>query len=58
MSLIWGVEDPVAVVAMADRVKRERPHADYYRFEGVGHWPTIEIPDFVVDTIINRLDQV
>ena len=25
MTLSWGVQDPVAVVAMADRIKRERP---------------------------------
>jgi pimeloyl-ACP methyl ester carboxylesterase len=57
MTLIWGVEDPVAKIAMADRVKRERPYTDYYRMDGCGHWPTIEIPDFVAETIINRLNQ-
>lgn len=58
MTLIWGVEDPVAKIEMADRVKRERPYTDYYRMDGVGHWPIIEIPDFVAETIINRLNQV
>jgi pimeloyl-ACP methyl ester carboxylesterase len=57
MTLIWGVEDPVAQVAMGDRVKKERPYTDYYRMDGVGHWPIIEIPDFVAETIINRLNQ-
>jgi pimeloyl-ACP methyl ester carboxylesterase len=58
MTLIWGVEDPVAQVAMGDRVKKERPYTDYFRMDGVGHWPTIEIPDFAAETIINRLNQV
>lgn len=26
MTVLWGVEDPVAVVAMAERVKKERPY--------------------------------
>ena len=28
MTLLWGVQDPVAVIAMADRVKRERPYTN------------------------------
>jgi hypothetical protein len=28
MTVLWGVEDPVAVVAMAERVKKERPYTD------------------------------
>jgi pimeloyl-ACP methyl ester carboxylesterase len=56
MTLLWGVEDPVALIAMADRVKNERPYTDYRRLEGVGHWPSIEAPDYVADRIIDRLD--
>jgi pimeloyl-ACP methyl ester carboxylesterase len=56
MTLLWGAEDPVALVAMADRVKENRPYTDYRRLEGVGHWPMIEAPDYVADRIIDRLD--
>ena len=49
MTVLWGVEDPVAVIAMADRVKRERPYTDLYKLEGVAHWPSIEVPEFFGD---------
>ena len=58
MTLIWGVEDPVAVIAMADRIKKNRPVTDLYRLEGTSHWPMIEDPEFVGDAIIARLDSV
>jgi pimeloyl-ACP methyl ester carboxylesterase len=58
MTLIWGVEDPVAVIGMGDRVKRERPYTDYYKLDGVAHWPSIEAPEYFGDAIIARLDSV
>jgi len=56
LTVIWGNDDPVAVVAMADRVKAWRPETDLYKLEGIGHWPSIEAPDFVAEVIIHRLD--
>jgi pimeloyl-ACP methyl ester carboxylesterase len=58
MTLLWGVEDPVAVIAMAERVKKERPYTDLYKLDGVGHWPSIEVPEYFGDAIIARLDTV
>lgn len=58
MTLLWGVEDPVAVIAMADRVKKNRPVTDLYKLEGVSHWPMIEAPEYIGDAIIARLDSV
>jgi len=58
MTLFWGVEDPVAVIAMADRVKKNRPVTDLYKLEGVSHWPMIEDPEYIRDAIIARLDSV
>ncbi len=58
MTLLWGVEDPVAVIAMADRVKKNRPVTDLYKIEGVSHWPMIEAPEYIGDAIIARLDSV
>ena len=55
MTLIWGQQDPVAVEAMADRVKKERPYTDLYKYPDVGHWPSIEAPDRIGDAIIARL---
>ncbi len=58
MTLIWGIEDPIAVIAMADRVKKERPYTDLYKLQGVAHWPSIEAPDQIGDAIIARLGSV
>ena len=58
MTLIWGVQDPVAVIAMADRIKKERPVTDLYKYEDSGHWPSIEWPDRIGDAIIARLGSV
>ena len=55
MTVIWGLDDPVALVPMADRVKAWRPETDLYKLEGVGHWPSIEAPDFIAEAIIHRL---
>ena len=55
MTVIWGKDDPVAIEPMADRVKAWRPETDLYKLEGVGHWPSIEAPDFIAEAIIHRL---
>jgi pimeloyl-ACP methyl ester carboxylesterase len=58
MTVIWGEQDPVAVIAMADRIKRERPVTDLYKYPDSGHWPSIEFPDRIGDAIIARLGSV
>ncbi len=58
MTLIWGRQDPVALEAMADRVKKERPYTDLYKYDDVAHWPSIEAPERIGDAIIARLDSI
>ena len=58
MTLIWGQQDPVAVEAMADRVKKERPYTDLYKYADVGHWPSIEAADRIGDAIVARLNSI
>jgi len=58
MTLIWGVQDPVAVIAMADRIKKERSVTDLYKYEDSGHWPSIEWPDRIGYAIIARLGRL
>ena len=58
MTVIWGEQDPVAVIAMADRIKRERPVTDLYKYPDCGHWPSIEYPDRIGDAILARLGSV
>jgi len=44
LGVVWGVDDPIAVVAMTDRLARARPDASLERLDGVGHYPMIEAP--------------
>jgi len=45
LAVVWGVDDPIAVVAMADRLCELRPDALLTRLDGVGHYPMIEAPE-------------
>jgi pimeloyl-ACP methyl ester carboxylesterase len=42
--VLWGSEDPIAVMAIGERAARELPRAELQRLEGVGHYPMIEAP--------------
>lgn len=44
LHVVWGVDDPVAVVAMTDRLRAARPDAVVEVLDGVGHYPMIEAP--------------
>jgi pimeloyl-ACP methyl ester carboxylesterase len=56
MTVIWGLDDPVALESMADRVKAWRPETDLYKLKGIGHWPSIEAADYIAEAILHRLD--
>jgi pimeloyl-ACP methyl ester carboxylesterase len=55
LSVYWGVQDPVAVIAMADRIKLWSPTTDLYKIQESGHWPSIEVPDIIADAILARI---
>ncbi len=55
LTVLWGLDDPVALEPMADRVKAWRPETDLYKLEGIGHWPSIEAPDVIAEAILHRL---
>jgi pimeloyl-ACP methyl ester carboxylesterase len=55
MSVYWGLQDPVALEKMANRIKALRPVTDVYKMPDVGHWPSIEVPDRIGNAIVNRL---
>ena len=44
LHVVWGVDDPIAVVAMTDRLREARPDAVVELLDGVGHYPMIEAP--------------
>jgi pimeloyl-ACP methyl ester carboxylesterase len=55
LSIYWGVQDPIAMVAMAERIKTWNPTTDLYRMKHSGHWPSIENPDIIAEAIIVRM---
>lgn len=44
LTIIWGTEDPIAVVEMAERLSEARPDAPLCRLPRVGHYPMLEAP--------------
>ncbi|HEY6623856.1 MAG TPA: alpha/beta hydrolase [Acidimicrobiales bacterium] len=44
LSILWGRDDPIAVVAMATRLHEARPDATLDILDGVGHYPMVEAP--------------
>jgi pimeloyl-ACP methyl ester carboxylesterase len=42
---VWGADDPIAVVAMVDRLQEARPETGVDILDGVGHFPMVEAPD-------------
>lgn len=55
MTALWGELDPIAVVAMTDRLQELRPSTEVIRWPDVAHWPSIEVPDRVSAAILERL---
>ncbi len=45
LTVVWGIDDPIAVPAMVDRLRRARPDATVVLLDGVGHYPMVEAPD-------------
>lgn len=42
--ILWGEDDPVAVLAIAEALAREIPQAQLVRLHDVGHYPQLEAP--------------
>jgi pimeloyl-ACP methyl ester carboxylesterase len=45
LHVVWGADDPIAVVAMVDHLQEVRPDTSVEILDGVGHFPMIEAPD-------------
>jgi pimeloyl-ACP methyl ester carboxylesterase len=52
----WGRRDPVAVMAIAERIARGTPGARLETWDDLGHWPQIEDPARVVATVTRFWD--
>jgi pimeloyl-ACP methyl ester carboxylesterase len=55
LTALWGALDPIAVVAMVDRLRTLRPSTAVVTWADVGHWPSLEVPDRLADAIIATL---
>ena len=58
IGIVWGDEDPIAVVAMAHRLAERRPESPVTILEGVGHYPMIEAPDAFGEAVVSLLAQI
>lgn len=56
LSVIWGVDDPIAVTAMAHQLVAARPDAALTLLDGVGHYPMIEAPERFAAAALAALD--
>ncbi|HEX3460990.1 MAG TPA: alpha/beta hydrolase [Acidimicrobiales bacterium] len=45
LHVVWGADDPIAVVAMVDHLREARPDITAEILDGVGHFPMVESPD-------------
>jgi pimeloyl-ACP methyl ester carboxylesterase len=55
LAVVWGTEDPIAVVAMTERLAAEVPAARITRLEGVGHFPMLEAPQAFAAAVLSAL---
>jgi pimeloyl-ACP methyl ester carboxylesterase len=55
LTIVWGDQDPIAVVAMAHRLAERRPDATLRVLEGIGHYPMLEAPDRLADAVVAGL---
>ncbi|HYF46219.1 MAG TPA: alpha/beta hydrolase, partial [Acidimicrobiales bacterium] len=51
LTVVWGDQDPIAVVAMAHRLAERRPDATLTVLEGVGHYPMLEAPEAFTEAV-------
>jgi pimeloyl-ACP methyl ester carboxylesterase len=55
LTIVWGDQDPIAVVAMAHRLAERRPDATLRVLDGVGHYPMLEAPERFGEAVLAGL---
>lgn len=56
LHVVWGLEDPIAVSDMAERLVTVRPDATLTWLPGIGHYPMIEDPEGFLDAVTPFLE--
>jgi pimeloyl-ACP methyl ester carboxylesterase len=55
LGVVWGADDPIAVVPMTETLRAARPDAQITVLDEVGHYPMIESPERFTAAILNYL---
>jgi pimeloyl-ACP methyl ester carboxylesterase len=55
LGVVWGADDPIAVLPMTKRLLDVRPDARLTVLDGVGHYPMIEAPDEFAAAVLAHL---
>jgi len=50
--LIWGCEDPIAVLPIAKKLSARNTSIEFFPLENVGHYPQLEAAGLVADCIL------
>lgn len=52
LQFVWGLDDPVAGAHIAARIKERLPDPRLHEMPDVGHWPSIEAPERVIQAVL------
>jgi len=55
LAIVWGTDDPIAVVDMASRLHSVRPESSLVMLQGVGHYPMLESPALFAEAVESAL---
>jgi pimeloyl-ACP methyl ester carboxylesterase len=55
LAIVWGADDPIAVVDMATRLHQARPDATLHILREVGHYPMVEAPGIFEEAVVGAL---
>ncbi|MCZ4500258.1 MAG: alpha/beta hydrolase [Marmoricola sp.] len=53
LTLVWGEEDPIAVLPMTTRMAALRPSTVVVPLAGIGHWPSLEAPAKLAEAVVS-----
>jgi pimeloyl-ACP methyl ester carboxylesterase len=56
LHIVWGRDDPIAVVGMVDTLVAARPDATAVRLDDVGHYPMVEAPTQFLEAVLPGLE--
>ena len=51
LGVVWGLDDPIAVPVMVERLAEARPDCVVTLLDGVGHYPMVEAPDRFLEAL-------